>query len=141
MLISINQSGFSADDPAVAEAQRIFKQYSEMEHQYDPLQADLYANAAVIKDTRIYQDGQSKTLNWSGESYKQIVKARMPVLKARNEQFSYSQMSFTREGNNVRVRCQRFNQNKKFSSPVELLIGKTEKNAYKIIEESFQSQP
>lgn len=130
-----------ADDPAIGEAQKLFKQYVDLEKAYDPLQADLYSAQAVIKDTRVYQDGQSKTLTWTGENYKQIIKAQLPVARSRNEQYAYSQINFTKEGANVRVRCMRALPARKYSSPLELLLSPAGKNGWKIIEENCQSQP
>lgn len=130
-----------ADDQSVMEAQRIFKLYTELERAYDPSQADLFAPNAVIKDTRVYQDGQNKTLTWNGENYKQIVKAQLPVSKARAELFTYSAPTFIHEGNSVRMKCNRSSNTKKFSAPLEMVFAPTAKGAWKIIEESCQSQP
>ncbi len=133
--------GASADDPSILEAQKLFKQYTDFEHSYDLAQADLYAANAVIKDTRIYQDGPSKTLTWNGGEYKQILKASLPVAKARNDQYNYSQVTYSKEGANVRIKCMRYSVSKKYSSPLELLLTPNGKGGYKILEESCQSQP
>lgn len=132
---------FAFDDPSIVEAQRLFKQYTDLEKSYDPAQAELYAPTAVIKDTRVYQDGESKTLTWTGENYKQIIKAQLPVARARNEQYVYSQVSYSKEGNNVRVRCTRSLPAKKYSSPLEMVFAPSQKNGLKIVEELCQSQP
>lgn len=129
------------DDPSILEAQRLFKQFVDLERAYDPAQADLYAPQAVIKDTRVYQDGENKTLTWTGDSYRQIIKAQLPVARARNEQFVYSQMSYSKEGNNVRLRCTRSLPSRKFSSPLEMVFAPAQKNGWKIVEETCQSQP
>jgi hypothetical protein len=131
----------AADDAATLDAQRIFKQFVDLEHSYDPAQADLYASSAVIKDTRVYQDGPTKTFNWTGDNYKSIIKAQLPVQKARSEQFAYTQVSYAREGNNIRIKCTRTASQRKFSAPFELLLAPAGKQGYKIIEETFQSQP
>ena len=130
----------SAEDGAIIEAQKIFKQFVDLERAYDSSQAELFAPTATIRDTRVYQDGQSKTLSWTGDNYKQIIKAQLPVAKARGEQIQYSQVAYAREGNNVRVKCIRYNALRKFSSPLELLIAPNGKG-WKIVEESLQSQP
>ncbi|MBX9687686.1 MAG: hypothetical protein K2X27_13345 [Candidatus Obscuribacterales bacterium] len=140
LFILTGNAAFASDDPAILEAQKFFKQFSDLERAYDPAEAELYAPNAVIKDTRVYEDGQSKTLTWTGENYKQIVKAQLPVSKARNEQYSYSQPVFQKDGSNVRLRCQRSSISKKYSAPLEMLIAPTARG-WKIIEESCQSQP
>lgn len=139
-ILYLGTSAAFADDPSVVEAQKLFKQYVELERSYDPTQADLFAPNAVIKDTRVYQDGQNKVLNWNGESYKQIVKAQLPVSKARAEQFIYSQPAFSREGNNVRLKCTRSSSTKKYAAPLEMVFAPGKNGLWKIVEESMQSQ-
>lgn len=129
-----------ADDSSVLEAQKVFKQYVDLEKAYDPLQADLFAPNAVIKDTRLYQDGQNKVLTWNGESYKQIVKAQLPVSRARAEQFIYSQPVFSKEGGNVRMKCTRSSSTKRYAAPLEMVFSAGKNGSWKIIEESMQSQ-
>ncbi|MBX9725430.1 MAG: hypothetical protein K2X81_28795 [Candidatus Obscuribacterales bacterium] len=133
--------GASADDQSILEAQKLFKQYTDFEHSYDLSQADLYAPNAIIKDTRIYQDGPSKTLTWNGGEYKQILKASLPVAKARNDQYNYSQVAYNKEGSNIRIKCIRYSVSKKYSAPLELVLTPNGKGGYKILEESCQSQP
>lgn len=130
-----------AQDASVAEAQKLFKQFVEMERTYDPAQAELYSPEAIIKDTRLYNDGQNKTLSWTGESYRPIVRAQMQLARARGEQFNYSQTSFSREGAAVRIKSQRAQLSKKFNSPFEMLVSANKAGVWKITEESFQSQP
>lgn len=140
-LISFVNPALAADDAATLDAQRLFKQFVDLEHAYDPAQADLFASSAVIKDTRVYQEGPTKTFNWTGDNYKAIIKAQLPVQKARSEQFAYSQVSYAHEGNNVRIKCTRTSSQRKFSAPFEMVLAPTGKQGYKIIEEIFQSQP
>lgn len=129
-----------ADDPAILEAQKLFKQFVDSEHNYDPAQAELYAPNATIKDTRVYSDGPSQTLTWNGDNFRAIVKAQLPVAKARGEQNVYSQVNYIREGNNVRIKCIRSSVQKKFSAPMEIVVAPAGKG-WKIVEESCQSQP
>lgn len=143
LLVSI-QLGSSAEDQSILEAQKLFKLYTEFEHAYDPAQAELFSPSAAIKDTRIYQDGQNKTLSWTGENYQRLIKAQLPVSKARAEQFTYSAPTFTKEGNNVRMRCTRSSNSKKFVAPFEMvfaMVGTGKASSWKIVEETMQSQP
>ena len=130
-----------ADDQSIVEAQRVFKQFTDLERAYDPSQAELFASNAVIKDTRVYQDGQNKTLTWNGDNYRQIVKAQLPVAKSRAEQYSYSQLNFSHEGNNVRLKCSRASSTKKYAAPMEMVFAPSGKpGGWKIVEENCQSQ-
>lgn len=131
----------NSEDTAITDAKNFFKLYSEQERNFDPSMADLYAPTATIKDVRIYQDGQNQTLTWTGESYKQIIRAQMPVAKARGEQNLYSQISYQKEPNGIRIKCNRYCSQKKFAAPMELLISSAARGGYKITEAYYQSQP
>lgn len=131
-------------EDAIAEGQRIFKQYTEMERAFDPTLSELFAPNALVKDVRIYQDGQTKTITWSGNEYKQVLRAGLPVAKIRNDINSYSGITYTRDGANVRIKGTRHSQLKKYSSPFELVVAPSSANGkttWKIVEELTQSEP
>ena len=141
--IAISSGAAHAED-SVLEAQRVFKQFTDLERTFDPALADLFAPNAVVKDVRIYQDGQTKTITWSGTDYKQVLRAGLPVARLRNDLNTYSQVSFIREGNNVRVKTTRQCQLKKSSGPFEIVVAPTNangRNVWKIVEETAQNEP
>lgn len=138
--IALCGSASAADEPLIVDAQKFFKQYTDLERAYDPSMAELFAPTATIKDTRLYQDGTNKVLTWTGESYKRIIKARLPVAKARSEQFVYSQISFARDGGNVRIKCSRSSSQKKSNTPMEMVVAPGARG-WKILEQISQSQP
>ncbi|MBX9570063.1 MAG: hypothetical protein K2X77_14280 [Candidatus Obscuribacterales bacterium] len=128
----------------MVEAQKVFKQFSEMERAFDPAVAELFAPNAVVKDVRVYQDGQTKTITWSGTDYKQVLRAGLPVAKIRNDLNTYSAIAYSREGANVRIKGSRHNTLKKYSGPFELVVAPVTANgrtSWKIIEEFTQSEP
>lgn len=130
-------------EDAVVEAQRLFKQYTEMERAFDPSLGELFAPNAVIKDVRVYQDGQTKTITWSGNDYKQVLRAGLPVAKIRNDMNNYSAMTYTRDGANVRIKGTRHSLLKKYSAPFELVVAPSNangKSTWKIVEELTQSE-
>jgi len=131
-------------EDAMVEAQKVFKQFSEMERAFDPAVAELFAPNAVVKDVRVYQDGQTKTITWSGTDYKQVLRAGLPVAKIRNDLNTYSAIAYSREGANVRIKGSRHNTLKKYSGPFELVVAPVTANgrtSWKIIEEFTQSEP
>jgi hypothetical protein len=134
-------AAIASEDTCILEAQKLFKQYTDLERAYDPSQSDLFSSTAAIRDTRVYQDGTNKLFTWSGENYKLIIKAQMPVSRARGEQYVYSQVTYAREGNNVRIKCNRYSPQKKAGAPLEMLVAPNGKNGFKIVEEICQSQP
>lgn len=144
MLASTVISLPSKADDSVTEAQKIFKQFTDMERAFDPSLAELFAPNAVIKDIRIYQDGQNKTITWSGNDYKQVLRAGLPVAKVRNDINNYGPPNFVRDGANVRIKTTRNNLLKKTSGPFELVIAPSNINGkmqWKIVEETSQSEP
>lgn len=131
-------------EDSIVEAQRLFKQFSEMERAFDPALAELFSPSAVVKDVRVYQDGQTKTITWTGADYKQVVRAGLPVAKVRNDLNNYTAINYTKEGANVRIKGTRHSLLKKYSSPFELVLAPSTQNGkttWKIIEELTQSEP
>jgi hypothetical protein len=126
---------------AADEARALFGRYVELQHAFDPTAADLYANDAVIKNKRIYPDGQIRELTLPGAQYKALVRQAMPLAKARGDTNSYSNVTFTDEGSAVRIRATRFSDLKKYSSPLSLLVSPGVDRKWLIREELSESRP
>jgi hypothetical protein len=126
---------------SIAEAQAIFDRYIQLEQDFDPAAADLYADDAVIKNKRTYPDGQVKELTMPADRYKALIRQAMPLAKARGDTNSYSGVTFTKEGVGVRIRAMRFSNLKKYSSPISLLVAPDGKGKWLIHEELSESKP
>src|SRR5580692_5171495 len=63
-------------DP-IAQAKALFQRYVELEHAFDPAQADLYSDKAVIKNKRIMPDGKVVPLTVPALRYKKVVRDGM----------------------------------------------------------------
>ena len=65
----------------------------------------------------------------------------MPLAKAKGDYSIYSNVTFSEEGQNVRVKATRYSVLKKYSSPLSILIGPNEQGQWLILEELGESQP
>lgn len=133
-------SGLASTDD-LDKAKALFKQYIALETAYDPAMADLYVETAVIRNRRIYPTGQVRELTIPAVQYKSLIRAAMPLAKARGDYSTYSETSFTQEGQNVRIHAIRFSVLKQYSSPITILVGPVSSGAWAIFEEISESQP
>jgi len=122
-------------------AEDIFSQYQSLEKAFDPRAADLYCDSAVIRNVRTYPDGQQRALELPAPKYKALVRAAMPLAKAKGDSSTYSQVTYTPEGNGIRINAMRYSLLKQYSSPISLLVGACNGGQWAILEELSQSQP
>jgi len=133
----------SAQTPAssLEEAQRLFERYVRLETAFDPSVADLYADEALIKNKRVYPIGPPRELTMPAPKYKELVRQSMPLAKKRGDRSTYSSVTYTPEGSNIRITAVRFSELKKYSSPISLLVGASKTGAWLILEELSESRP
>ena len=129
----------AAQDHSQAEA--VFDQYQSKEKEFDASVADLYCDTAIMRNVRSYPDGQQRTLELPASKYKELIRAAMPLAKAKGDYSTYSGVAFAPENGNIRVTATRYSMSKKYSSPISLLIGDCGSDSYGILEELSQSQP
>ena len=126
---------------AAGEAKLLFDRYVKLEQDFNPAAADLYADDAVIKNRRIYPNGQVREMTFPATQYKALVRQAMPLAKARGDTNSYSDVTFTQEGDGVRIRATRFSNLKQYSSPLSLLVRPGKNGEWLSREELSESQP
>jgi hypothetical protein len=73
--------------------------------------------------------------------YKKLIRASMPLAKARNDTSSYSDVQYAEADGRVRITATRFSNLKKYSSPISLLVGPGPGGTWLIYEELGESQP
>ena len=136
---------FFITTPAVAldqsQAESVFGQYQSKEKAFDASVADLYCDTAIMRNVRTYPDGQQRTLELPASKYKELIRAAMPLAKAKGDYSTYSDVTFSPENSNVRITATRYSISKKYSSPISLLIGDCGSGTYGVLEELSQSQP
>lgn len=91
---------FAQDGKGVAE--RLFAVYQERARAFDLASADLYCDSATIRNVRIYPDGQRRTLELPAPKYKELIRAAMPLARARGDTNAYSDITYSKEGSGIR---------------------------------------
>ncbi|MBA3881922.1 MAG: hypothetical protein H0X73_04210 [Chthoniobacterales bacterium] len=105
-------TAISAAADSTAKAKELFERYIALERAFDAAQADLYSDDAKIQNTRTYPDGQKRTLTFPPADYKKLIRAAMPLAKARGDTSTYSDTKYTPERDTVRITCVRFSERK-----------------------------
>jgi len=123
-LLTVIVSGGSAAS-SVDEARQLFARYVALERAFDPAIAELYSDASVIRNKRRYPTGEVRELTIPASQYKDLIRASMPLAK----------------NGRVRVTATRFSNLKKYSSPVSLLVARSDTGRWLIYEELSESQP
>ena len=129
-------TGIQAETP-----QEFFDRYVKLEHSFDPAAADLYSDDAVIRNTRTYPTGQRRTMTTPAPEYKSLIRKIMPLAKVRGDTSSYKDVTYTKEGDSVRIKATRHSNLKNYDSPISILISQDEDGHWLIVEEISQSQP
>jgi len=141
VLLLLPQGG-AADDSATDTARAFFEHYVRLEHAFDPKIADLYADEARIVSTRKYPSGlPDRTVEMPAVQYKSLIRKMMGVARARGDISRYSEISYSPEGERVRIRCTRFSELKRYSSPYSLLVGPAHNGEWLILEEISETRP
>jgi hypothetical protein len=131
----------SSQSVAVQDARAFFESYQSLGVSYDPSVADAYCDGASIRYTRIYPDGQQRVVEMSGAQWKGLIRSALPLAQARGDYSTYSNVSYTSEGNNVRITATRYSVLKNYSSPSSWLVGECGGRDWTILEEVGETRP
>lgn len=131
--------GPAAQADPIAKARALFRRYVEMEHGFDPAIVDLYSDQAVIQNRRILPSGQVIPLTIPTTRYKQVVRDGMSEARRKGYVSNYTDDTYTREGNRVRIRVTRYFVPKQYSSPMSLLVGPDATGRWVIFEQQSES--
>jgi hypothetical protein len=141
VLVVASAAGQPLEADRLAGATRLFTQYVNLEKGYWPAVGDLFADDAVIKNTRRYPNGEVRQIPLTAPQYRELLKQAMPLAKARGDRSTYSDVMYTADGPHVRISAQRFSELKRYTSPFSLLVGRREDGRWLILEETSESQP
>jgi hypothetical protein len=84
--------------------------------------------------------GEPQDTSIAASSYKTLLCELMPVDKARGDRNTYSKVTYTLEGEFVRIEASRFSGLKQRTSPMRLLIGRSSSGRWLVYEELSESQ-
>jgi hypothetical protein len=124
---------------AIAKAKAFFARYVQLEHAFDPAQADLYRDDAVIVNKRVYPNGKTIETPIPALRYKHYIRTGMAEAKQKGDISNYSNESCTVEGDKVRIKVTRYSVLKKYSSPMSQLVGPDAQGNWVIYEERSES--
>jgi hypothetical protein len=141
VVVGVMVAALAAAQSSTDAAKQLFAQYVALGHAYDPAVAELYADAALIKNQRAYPSGQVRELTLPAAQYKALLRHAMPAAKARGDRSTYSQVSYASEGERVRIQAARFSELKNYTSPISLLVGPSPDGKWLIYEERSESRP
>lgn len=125
---------------AKAEAEAFFNKYVALGNNFDIALGDLYSDNAQILNTRIYPNGQQKTMTISVPNYRTMLVRVMPLAKAKGDKDSYSQITYKPVADKMRIQALRHNHMKNYDSWLVLVIAKQGPD-WKIVQELSQSRP
>lgn len=136
-------TGRAADSEveSIERAKGLFEEYVELEKAFDPAVADLYSDEAVITNRRTYPTGQVRELAIPAVPYKELLRQAMPLAKQLSDTNRYSDCSYRSLGEKVEIKCQRFAERKKYTSPIRLVVGPAATGKWVIHEEHSESIP
>jgi hypothetical protein len=119
----------------------LIEKYQQLEHEFNPSIATLYSDNAIIKNKRVYPDGQIKEMNLKAIDYKNLIIKSMPIAKYRNDTSSYTNIVYTKTQNRIKVTANRYSNLKKYTSPISWTLEQDKKSNWLIIEEISESRP
>jgi hypothetical protein len=141
LLLAVIFGGVASAPGSEAVARQLFEQYIALGQAYDARLADLYADAAVIRNKRTYPTGEVRELTMPAPRYKTLIREAMPIAKARGDRNTFSNVRYTSEGARVRIHASRFSELKNYTSPISLLVGPSPTGTWLIYEEISESRP
>lgn len=126
----------------VENATKLFERYMALENAFDTAVADLYADDAVITNKRTYPTGEVRQLRLPAPQYKELLRQAMPLAKQLKDTNRYSECLYAPlPADRVEIKCDRYSERKKYTSPIRLLVGADARGTWLILEEHSESIP
>jgi hypothetical protein len=125
------------------EARRFFERYVTLGDAYDVAVADLYLDTARITSLRRGPaPSQDRMLEIDGARWRGMVRAAMPVARARGDRSEFRGVRMEPAGEQVRVRAERYAVVKCYwDRGYSMLIGRGPDGGLRIVAEHFETQP
>ncbi len=126
--------------PGTEPARQLFARYQQLEHNFDPALAQLYADGAIIKVTRIYAGGVQRQLLVPGDLYQLALRQSMPLAKAEGDYNRFRDVSYHAAAGGVRIRATRYSVWRNYTSPYTALVARGADGHWRIVEETIVQQ-
>ena len=121
-------------------AKKLFETLQLKSDAFDSSVADCYADHATMKNTRHYPDGRTRVLEMTGAKYKKMLRAAMPLAKAREDRSEFRDVAYEEADGVIVVTASRWSVLKQYESPYLAHIEVVEGVA-KIVKEETESKP
>jgi len=124
------------------EGRAFFERYVALGDAFDPSLADLYLDESRILTLRRYPTGQERKLEMTGTQWKRLVRAAMPVARAKGDRSTYRDVRFEAAGRVLRARADRYSVLKCYwDKNYYMLIARQLDGQLRIVEEYTETQP
>jgi hypothetical protein len=125
------------------EARRFFERYVALGDAYDVAIAELYLDTSRITSLRRGPvASQDRMLEIDGARWRGMVRAAMPVARARGDRSEFRNVRMEPAGEQVRVRAERYAVVKCYwDRAYSMLIGRGPDGGLRIVAEHFETQP
>ncbi len=142
LLISIFLS-ISAYAEDTSNAEDFFQKYIQLGLAFDPAVADLYSDEAQVYMTRVYPNGQKRTMSLDGKKWKALIAGAMPMAKTQNDKSTFSKVTYSKIENGFKIKANRYSERKCYMDTGYYMVIKYvgEPKALNILEEYSETQP
>ena len=127
------------EDKAMAQAKALFEQYVKLENDFDSAIADLFSDDARIRNVVRYEDGMTRPWGTSARLYKEKLRKNMPGAKKLGDTATYTNVQYTAEGSDIRIKTSRSSRFSKIPNPVSFLVGVGDNGKWVILEYFIQT--
>ncbi len=118
-----------------------FNKYETLSGQYDITVAGLYSDQANILAVRVLPDGSEQKMAIDGKKWKQLIVDSMDIAKQRGDSSKFSDVSFTRDGDGMKITASRYSAIKCFQDKDYYMILKEREDGQIEIVEEFTRSP
>lgn len=127
------------EDKDMTQAKALFEKYVKLENDFDPAVADLFSDDAKILNSVRYEDGMTRPWGIPARFYKETLRKNMPAAKKRGDVATYTNVQYTAEGSDIRIKATRSSKLSKMPNPVSFLVGTGGDGKWLILEYLIQT--
>lgn len=131
-----------ASDPDRCEfARQLFDHFVALERAYSPDLSLLFAPSARVESRTVAANGDVKTLRIPGPAHRDSLRFASALAEARADRGTYSNVTYTSEGSQVRITALRVAEGTRQESEVSLLVGPDSSNRWVVWEQISEANP
>lgn len=117
-------------------ARALFQRYIDLEQSFDPALADLYADDALIRNTKVRPGGREYTIPIPAHQYKELLRHAIKIAQEKGDKRVYSGIEYVADARGVRMNALRISLLEETSTPVSIVFGPWHDGRWLVLEES-----